>query len=265
VTQQSIGFDRAAEYYDATRGFPPGVEVGAGETIAKAGGFTHQSRVLEVGVGTGRIALPVAPHVGKYVGIDLSRLMVERLLSKSTTERVTVAIADATRLPFNDNTFDGAVAVHVFHLIPNWRDALRELARVLRPEAPLIHCYDIGSREHEEVRALQAVWDKAVPQDRTRRPGIDWKDYDTFLPNEGWQHRNTEAYTFINNSFSPALLLESWEKRLGSGTWMMNDEDHRRGVEAVRTYINAHYPDPTQHWDIQSKFQAMAYLPPTSR
>lgn len=262
MAQKSVAFDRAVEYYDATRGFPVGIEPHIGETIAKAGRFTDKSRVLEIGVGTGRIALPVAPHVGSYVGIDLSRPMMERLLMKRTNELVVVANADATQLPFAENTFDGAVAVHVFHLIPNWRDSLSELARVLRPGAPLVHCSDIGYRENEQARALQAVWDEAVPQDYAGTPGVNWKDSDTFLLNEGWQHRNTEVYSFTDNTFSPAKYLEYREKRLGSGTWRISDEDHRRGVEAVRAYITAHYPDPTQPLGVQSQFQAMAYLPP---
>jgi len=44
-----------------------------------------------------------------------------------------LAQADATRLPFPDHQFGAAVASHVFHLIPEWRDALAEVIRVVRP------------------------------------------------------------------------------------------------------------------------------------
>ncbi len=130
----SVSFDRAADYYDATRGFPPGGEQAIAHLFTQAGGLSGGSLVLEIGVGTGRIALPLARHVRMLVGVDISRQMVNRLLAKRTDEPVYPVLADATRLPFADHLFDAAVAVHVFHLISAWQQALDELARVLRPD-----------------------------------------------------------------------------------------------------------------------------------
>src|SRR5215218_7987283 len=98
---QSIAFDRAADYYDQTRAFPPGDEKRAAALLARAGGFTTADHVLEIGVGTGRIALPLAPHVGAIFGIDLSLPMMQRLASKRTGEAIYLTHADATRLPFD--------------------------------------------------------------------------------------------------------------------------------------------------------------------
>src|SRR5690242_11658674 len=136
----SVSFDRAVDYYDQTRGFPPGVETQAAAAIARAGGLNGSEKVIEIGVGTGRIALPVAPYVNHYVGIDISIPMMKRLLSKRGTEPVSVTEGSATHLPFPDATFDAAVAVHIFHLIPDWQQALAELKRVLKPDGRLIHC-----------------------------------------------------------------------------------------------------------------------------
>ena len=262
---KSIAFDRAVEYYDATRGFPPGVPEHIGATIVKAGGLTQDSRVLEIGVGTGRIALPTAPHVRAYIGIDLSRPMMERLLLKHVGEPVYVANSDATRLPFPSHSFDAVIAVHVFHLIPNWRDAVREVARVLRSGAPLIHCVTRGHEANEQAKALQNVWEAAVPPENIVPTGIGWRDYDTFLLNEGWSHSHTEMYTFTDEMFSPQKFFDYRVQRLGSGTWHLTDEQIERGAQALRTYIAAHYPDPTQPISIESQFKALAYLPPTGK
>lgn len=45
--------------------------------------------VLELGVGTGRLALPLAPHVGSVVGIDSSEKMLDRLASADLHRTVT--------------------------------------------------------------------------------------------------------------------------------------------------------------------------------
>lgn len=128
----SIRFDRAVDYYDRTRALPDDVQTRLTDLLVDqldaAGG-----RVLEIGVGTGRIALPLAAAGLDVTGLDLSRPMLERLaLNAGGAAAVRVLVGDATRLPFADATFGGAIASHVLHLIPDWQQALVELARVVR-------------------------------------------------------------------------------------------------------------------------------------
>mgnify|MGYP000497224761 FL=1 len=51
---------------------------------------------------------------------------------------VTVEQADITALPYADDSFDVAVAGNVIHLLPDPEQALRELARVVRPGGTII-------------------------------------------------------------------------------------------------------------------------------
>jgi SAM-dependent methyltransferase len=73
-------------------------------------------RALELGIGTGRIALPLAAHGVEVHGIDLSRAMVARLRAKPGGEAIGVTIGDfaATRV---DGTF--TLAYLVFNTIMN--------------------------------------------------------------------------------------------------------------------------------------------------
>jgi SAM-dependent methyltransferase len=76
-------------------------------------------------------------------GIDLSPAMVDyarmRLRSAGIAERVTLRVADLGQpLPFSDATFDGIVSPLVMHYMRDWRPALRELRRVLRPDGWLL-------------------------------------------------------------------------------------------------------------------------------
>ena len=50
-----------------------------------------------------------------------------------------------TALPFDDASFDAVIAVHVLHLVPEWRKALDEALRVLRPGAALLLGQDIAA------------------------------------------------------------------------------------------------------------------------
>lgn len=88
---------------------------------------------LEIGVGTGRIALPLYREQVPMVGVDISVEMLRRLVLNAGGTPPPIAVADATRLPFRDGTFASAIASHVFHLIGDWTGAIDELARVIRP------------------------------------------------------------------------------------------------------------------------------------
>lgn len=131
----SIRFDRAVDYYDRTRALPPDVQDAMVEAVSAA--LQGRGRVLEVGVGTGRIGLPLRAAGVDVFGLDLSLPMLRRLVEKAAGPAPVVQ-GDATRLPFRDGSFGAAFAVHVLHLIPRWRTAVRELVRVVRPGGTIL-------------------------------------------------------------------------------------------------------------------------------
>ena len=106
--------ERVAATYDGTSGvFGPGtVEATAGVLAELAGG----GRALELAIGTGRIALPLAARGVEVHGIDLSRAMVARLRAKPGGDAITVAVGDiaTTRV---DGTF--SLVYLVFNTIMN--------------------------------------------------------------------------------------------------------------------------------------------------
>ena len=260
MANDSVAFDRAADYYDNTRGFPPGVEREIGTLMAKAGHLGSASRVLEIGVGTGRIALPVAPLVGSYYGIDLARPMMDRLRAKQNQERIYLAQGDVTRLPFADASFDAVIAVHVFHLIPAWRDVLSEVARVLRSDAPLLH----GGNGRMLVSTLQDIWNQATHESREAEGAIPHAERETFLAANGWRETGLAQVHSFATQRSPQDFINSMRGRYFSSTWVMSDEVLERGVAAVQAYIDAHYDDPTKPEVLDANFKVQAYLPPKS-
>ncbi len=260
TSPESVVFDRAAGFYDETRGFPPGEEKAIAALMARAGDLKPTSRVLEVGIGTGRISLPLAAHVNAVYGVDLSRPMMARLREKQRSERIGLAEADAVRLPFPDKTFDAVLAVHVFHLIPAWQAALREVARVLRPGAPMIRS---GGGDHHSWSALWDAWRVAVPgSERSQNVGLAHDKTETFLEDEGWRplmEPYEHKYVVMQ---SPQLFLERLEQRAWSSLWRLTDEELARGVAAVRAAIDSLYDDPRRSLEIQARFVVRTYLPP---
>jgi ubiquinone/menaquinone biosynthesis C-methylase UbiE len=256
---ESIAFDRAADFYDETRGFPPGVAPQVGALFRDAGNLTPESRVIEVGVGTGRIALPLGAHVGMVAGIDLARPMLKRLITKRTTEPVFPVEGNAARLPFPDNTFDAAVGVHVFHLIPGWQDVLREIARVLKPDGVLLQGWHGDRRSNDE---LWAAWNAAVGSRAPHNVGVPREAYDTFLPDQGWRQigqTHTYAYT---RTITPAEFISRLERRVWSSMWRLDDEVAARGIAAVRAAMHEYGIDPQQPRETAASFNVTVYAPP---
>ncbi len=78
----SLSFDPFAHIYDETRGYPEPVAHQVAQAIDQAANATAQTAYLEVGVGTGRIAIPLASLGRIYTGVDISQKMVDRFKEK---------------------------------------------------------------------------------------------------------------------------------------------------------------------------------------
>jgi SAM-dependent methyltransferase len=135
-------FDTAAASFDAARGFPAGV----GEQVAQsaAAWIGQGARVLEVGVGTGRIARPLLALGVRVVGLDLARQMMEQLRATLPAGQPAPGLVqgDANCLPVAANAFDAVVSVHVLQLLADWSEAVSEVRRVLRPGGVFLNGYE---------------------------------------------------------------------------------------------------------------------------
>ena len=107
--------ERVAERYDADEAemFDPGVVEPIVDFLVELAG---DGAALELGIGTGRIAIPLAHRGVRVHGIDLSEAMVGRLRAKPGAERIDVTIGDfaTTRV---EGTF--SLAYLVFNTIGN--------------------------------------------------------------------------------------------------------------------------------------------------
>lgn len=252
---ESVRFDRAAHFYDATRGFPPGVEDRVAELLAEAGGMGPGSRVLEVGVGTGRIALPLARRGVAVHGVDLSRPMLDRLRARRGDEPVHVALGDATRLPYAEASFDAAIAVHVFHLIPDWRAVLAGLARVLRPGGVLLNAGEGVNPLWAGCQELrrQNMRDVGVPADRI---------FD-FLAGEGWPPRGELRRLAYPLTLTPRQSLALLEARSPSSTWRLSDEELASMVAEARRIVLERFGDLDATLDLEREFLVRSHARPS--
>jgi SAM-dependent methyltransferase len=126
----------------AFTGLITGHEALAGRLI-QPGAFDIRGckRILDAGCGNGRYSrflLRQADADAVLTGCDLSQRMLDRARHRLHNDRVSLAAADLTRLPYADGCFDAVVSGWVLEHLPDPRPGLRELARVLRPGGKLL-------------------------------------------------------------------------------------------------------------------------------
>ena len=101
---------------------------------------TRALDALDVGCGTGFLALLLAELGHRVTGVDAADEMLELARAKAAGAGATVDFrrADAEALPFPDASFDLVVERHVIWTLPAPAVALAEWARVLRPGGCLV-------------------------------------------------------------------------------------------------------------------------------
>jgi SAM-dependent methyltransferase len=98
-------------------------------------------RILDAACGNGRYSrflLRNADSDALITSFDLSPRMLHRARARLHSERVSHAVADLTRLPYADSSFDAVVCGWVLEHLPDPRLGLRELARVLQAGGKLL-------------------------------------------------------------------------------------------------------------------------------
>ena len=88
--------------------------------------------VLLDGLGTG-LDLPHLPAVHRYVGLDLTRAMLDRARPRAGHLSLDLVEGDSQTLPFADACFDHAILHLIVAVVPEPRRCLAECARVLKP------------------------------------------------------------------------------------------------------------------------------------
>lgn len=144
-------------------------------------------KVLDVGCGTGTLAIEVARRVGRagrVAGIDPGTQQIARARSKAARRNLSIdfQIGVIEQLAFPDQTFDVVLSTLMMHHLPNSlkSQGLAEIARVLKPGGRLV----IADFKRKKERQGQAA--------RFHAGGSSMQDLAALVKDAGFEHLETE-------------------------------------------------------------------------
>jgi SAM-dependent methyltransferase len=234
----SVRFDRAAEFYDTSRAMSTDAMASTVDLLERELG--GRRRVLEVGVGTGLLALPLHGRGVELVGLDLSPPMLGRLVEKAGGRPpFPLVVADATRMPFPDEVFGAAYLRWVLHLIPDWRAALAEVARVVAPGGVFVANMDSFAGERGEIhhRFGEIVGTPLEPV------GLAWEAFDELDEAMASSSATARALPTIRGAGTENLggFVDAIEEGRWSWTWPVPEATRVRAARELRAWAEERF------------------------
>jgi len=145
ILDSKEGYDLAAQHYDKKEKYLNSFEDGQ---VLKILGDVKGKKVLDVGAGTGRLAVKLSEAGAIVTALDLSEKMLEILKRKN--RKIEVVFGDAENLDFVDGNFDIVVGAFLIVHLKNPSIFFKEVYRVLKPNGVFL-VTNINQKEPPEV------------------------------------------------------------------------------------------------------------------
>ena len=244
----SLNFDRVAEQYDDSRGGAARGERIAADVVS----WLAPGPVLEVGIGTGIVAVALRARGVPVHGVDLSTEMLRR-----AADRLGPAVvrADALALPVASESVDNVLFVAALHAIGDVPGAVAEAVRVLRPGGRLIAVHGVPLREPADDVA-HAVAPLASLRDF--RPDTV-AALDEAAAAGSLEPVGTAWTAPVSLAHAPNAVADSIERRLWSYLWSVDELTWQAVVAPVVAALRA-LPEPnrSRQFDLSSRLVVFA-------
>jgi SAM-dependent methyltransferase len=230
-------YGRLAPSYDRYRGLSASTIEHWLEKLIQAGGVTSASKVLDIGCGTGRLAIPLKEATGAEVfGLDISAEMLEQAKSKRGAEALHWILGDAQALPFPEGSFDFTLMCLVLHHIADKACAISEMYRVLRPGGRGL----IWTISHRQIKdsLLNEFFPSFSQLDLQRCPSIP--EIRSLMKGTGYAGVRAEKLTFAERT-STSRYIEKVRNKYISTLDLLSEAEFAAGMKRLARILPQRY------------------------
>jgi SAM-dependent methyltransferase len=148
---QRVDFSANSKIYDNRHG----AVISDHLAQAVANRLRRGSTILDIGAGTGRVAVALARRGLKAVAVDPAFAMLQTMRQKCAEPLLLPVVAEGTSLPFQRSCADAVVLARLLYLVPDWQGLLREAKAVLRQGGILFHEWGNGNGDESWVQVRE--------------------------------------------------------------------------------------------------------------
>jgi ubiquinone/menaquinone biosynthesis C-methylase UbiE len=250
--RDAASYDPLIEQFDS---FSELLTVPLARRLVDLAGPERKDRVLDIGTGTGVVALETASRLmgnGQVDALDLSEGMLMRASAKARSRdlnrRVSFYRMDAENLAFAERSYDCVVSLFALLHFPDPAAALKEMYRVLKPGGTLV--IGVGSAPRLASLAGFRALLKAVPEKlnaalgrELRAPAMLDKLVARHIAASQEMEESDLAHSHSNRSESVLRLVKSAGFQEVTSDWF----GHRASIE-----------NPADFWEIQRTFSSLS-------
>lgn len=187
---------------------------------------------LDIATGGGHVAKHLSKHVARVIASDLTKEMLDNTANHlKSYENISYKVADAEKLPFEDNTFDIVTCRIAAHHFPKPEKFINEVHRVLKPDGKFIFIDNIAPDNimlDKFVNTLEKMRDYSHFRSHSI---LEWKDL------------------FYKNKFT-IVKEKTRKKTLPYKEWIDRTLDNEKSKYEVTAHIKNAPPEVHKYFEI---------------
>lgn len=251
----AMSFREIAEKYNRINFIPTEAQKSIGEAVRALIG--EKARLLDVGAGAGRISLPIARSGVQTTAFDIEPEMLGELTRQARLLNLDIQTVqgDATQLPFADASFDAVFTSNLLHLVADWKVALAQMKRVLKPNGLLIQGRDWISPDstYAKIRSqLRTIIGELNPN-MMPTAAAGGALFQTLAEMGGITEKERIAAEWTE-TLSPNQLLAKMKAREQNETWQLDEELFRESLARLEAWIKTNIQSPEKEEAIVWRF-----------
>lgn len=198
--------------------------------------------VLDIATGTGFTARLAARRGARVTGVDIAEGLLDAARAKAKAEGLQIdwRLGDAERLPFDDNSFDGAISTFGIMFATDQEAALSELARVVRPGGRIVVAAWTHDSNAVGLRKVVAPFMPAPPAGAPTPPSpFNWGDPDWLRTSLGqYVSLGVEEADTVHRLPDAETVWEEYSRGFGPVRAVANSLDETRLQEMRKAFLD---------------------------